>query len=123
MSTWLLYWICQADDISMCLSIFIGMSIAYIPFAYLGVAIHNDTCERGKEWPIPTKKIWLLPCILCLLNTFVPSTKTLMLMYSIPAITQNENFKALPNDVATFLRKIINDYTIEPKKKEKHDVE
>ena len=92
----------------------------YIPLAYLGVAIYNDTCERGKEWEVPTKKIWLLPCILCLLNTFVPSTKTLMLMYSIPSITQNENFKALPNDVAAFLRKVINDYTKEPNKEKKN---
>ena len=52
------------------------------------------------------------PLILSLfVLAFVPNTKTLIAMTTIPEIMQNEDIKALPDDVLKCLRGIIREYT------------
>lgn len=52
------------------------------------------------------------PLILSLfVLAFVPNTKTLIAMTTIPEIMQNDDIKALPDDVVKCLRGIIREYT------------
>ena len=124
MSAWTLYLIGLCDDISTFFAIIsligIGLYIARLVF----VTLANDTCshcyyksESNKRYSYPPIK-WLIANIIMLfIVTIIPSSKTLTLMVTIPAITQNENFKELPNDIAMYLRKLINEYTKEEKSK------
>lgn len=52
------------------------------------------------------------PLILSLfVLAFVPNTKTLIAMTTIPEIMQNEDIKAMPDDVLKCIRGIIREYT------------
>lgn len=47
----------------------------------------------------------------------IPSTKTVAAMCVLPAIVNNENVQALPNDILEFVRSLIQEYTSDIKER------
>ena len=109
MNAWEIYIIGQADSISRGCLIFAFFWFLFWIMRCVTVAIHNDNYSYGEKWGYPKNRFLLFPILLLLFEILIPSSSTLALMYSLPAITQNENFKALPDDIAAFLRKTIRD--------------
>lgn len=110
MSPFLVYIAMQMDDIKGCLLFVI---LACIVLGILaGVIASNcyqdDEQAALKKW-IKRAFAGVCVCIVCM--GLLPSTKTIAAMAIIPAVTQSENFKALPEDVLTFLRSIIKEHS------------
>jgi hypothetical protein len=55
--------------------------------------------------------------IFVLLNVFIPNTKTVAAMILIPPIVNNEQVQQIPDDILTFVRSVIKEYTFDNKEK------
>lgn len=124
MSAFTLYLIGLCDDVSTFFVVLFCLSTVSYFVKVVWVLNNNDSCKYCEYNPkhIDMHKYppvsWLIANVLiALIIVFIPSSKTLTLMVTIPAVTQNENFKELPNDIAVYLRKLINEYTKEEKSK------
>lgn len=101
MSVWEVYFLGMADSLKffLCATSFLASCLFGIWWlAY----VNSDALKPPKYLSIAIVVFFMVQ--------LMPSSKTIALMYTLPAITQNENFKALPNDVAAFLRKVIQEY-------------
>ena len=119
-----LYFIGLCDDVSAFFIILFVISMGLYLAKLFHVCGKNDHCRYCEHNPSHKDMFkyppvsWLLANVLvALIIVFIPSSKTLTLMVTIPAVTQNENFKQLPNDIVVYLRKLISDYTKEEKSK------
>ena len=52
-----------------------------------------------------------------LLNLFIPNTKTVAAMVLVPPIVNNEQVQQIPDDILTFVRSVIKEYTFDNKEK------
>lgn len=103
MSAWAIYFIGQADVVK-------GVSAGGLVLcAFIAFFVIGNALIEGKK--LPSKWFSLIPITLLLVIIFVPSSKTVAAMYAVPAILNNENVKALPDDVLAFIRKLIREYT------------
>ena len=105
MSAWEIYLIGQVDGIQGLIAVFLVISLG-VAFFWIGMAIREDT-----DIEMPSKWLVLVPLTFLLALATIPSGKTLAAMYAIPAILNNENVKALPDDVLFFVRKLMREYT------------
>ena len=105
MSAWEIYIIGQVDGIKDLIIVFLVISIG-VAFFWIGRAINEDT-----DMELPSKWLALVPLTFLLAFAIIPSGKTLAAMYAIPAILNNENVKALPDDVLSFVRRLMREYT------------
>ena len=126
MSAWTLYLIGLCDDVSAFFIILFIISMGLYVAKIIYTSCENSGCHYCHYYHSDTKPqkekyppiYWLIINIFILLIvTVIPSSKTLTLMVTIPTITQNENFKELPNDIAMYLRKLINESIKEEKSK------
>lgn len=104
MSAWEIYLIGQADTLIEVLSCVAAVLFSLVAFSALGIL--KDVFNIK----LPVRPIVCLMLMAVTLAAAIPSSKTCALMYAVPAITQNENFKALPDDIAVFLRRIMREW-------------
>ena len=123
-SPWLIYWLMQLDAIcdfvefmaiigSLALVALIAIRIACSTAPSYGdgaKAFYNATTKLCKFSSI------IIP-IFILLNIFIPNTKTVAAMVLVPPIVNNEQVQQIPDDILTFVRSVIKEYTFDNKEK------
>ena len=124
-SPWLIYWLMQLDSICTFIDVvaFFGSLLLFIAIA---VRIAWKTEERygdyKKLYEITTpyyKIISVIVPIFVLINIFIPNTKTVAAMILMPPIVNNEQVQQIPDDILTFVRSVIKEYTFDNKEKKK----
>lgn len=123
-SPWLVYWLMQLDSIcdfvkciailgSILLAVLITLRIVFKAYA---------------EWDRESETFYTVTTPLCkfssivipifvLINLFIPNTKTVAAMILIPPIVNNEQVQQIPDDILTFVRSVIKEYTFDNKEK------
>lgn len=110
MSPFLVYLAMQADDVKGCLEVVLAICVVFavLVIIQLMMSVTDEERERPCKW-FKGLLAGILFTIAC--SGLLPSTKTIAAMVIIPAVTQSENFKALPEDVLAFLRSIIKEHS------------
>ena len=123
-SSFMIYLFSLADSIIDCLAIIMFMCVILcIVFCVIFFCNYEDSCYHDKEdqikKPNTSKKyikstiiIFIVALFIC---TIIPTTKTLIAMYTIPPIVNNKQVQQLPEN----LLKFANDYLT--KEEKKHD--
>lgn len=123
-SPWLIYWLMKLDSICtftqvtavlgsmilFALTVLRTVSKANAKYYYNDEAFYNVTTPLFKFSSI------IIP-ILVLLSIFTPNTKTLAAMIIVPPIVNNEQVQQIPDDILTFVRSVIKEYTFDDKEK------
>ena len=123
-SPWLIYWLMQLDSICKFVDIvaFLGF------FALVLLTVIRAVCENAPSYDTGAKAFYkattkiykfssiIIP-IFILLNVFIPNTKTVAAMILIPPIVNNEQVQQIPDDILTFVRSVIKEYTFDNKEK------
>ena len=112
MSPFLVYLAMQADDVKGCLEVVLAICVvlAVLVIIQLMTSVTDEERERPRKW-LKGLLAGILFTIAC--NGLLPSTKTIAAMVIIPAVTQSENFKTLPEDVLAFRRGILKEYSVQ----------
>lgn len=110
MSPFLVYLAMQADDVKGALTVAFIVCVVLLVLVVIQLMTSNTDKERER----PRK--WFKGLLAGMLFTIaceglLPSTKTIAAMVIIPAVTQSENFKALPEDMLAFLRSILKEHS------------
>ena len=128
---WQLYLILQADNISSVvenIAVFIswiagiGTGIAGIASLFLCIELHVSD-EVTNFWK---KRWWLAPLIVTvvcashIVAALIPSTKTLAIMFGVPAVINNPTFQQETGEVYQLLKKALSD-TVQKKEQEKRE--
>lgn len=112
-----IYLISIADDIRITFILFFAlMAIALIVSGlyWLSCIADNDEEDKIKAAKKRTIKLSIVAFIFGIFVSILPSTETLIAMYTIPAIVNNKEVQKLPEN----LLKFANDYLEKANKKE-----
>ena len=123
-SPWLVYWLMQLDSIcnfvefiAVLGSILLTILIIFrIIFKVYGVWDEEAKTFYAVTTPLCKFSSVVIP-IFVLLNVFIPNTKTVAAMILIPPIVNNEQVQQIPDDILTFVRSVIKEYTFDNKEK------
>ena len=123
-SPWLVYWLMQLDSIcnfvrfiavlgSILLAVLITFRIVF--------KVYAEQDEEAKTFYTVTTPLYKFSSIIIpifiLLNLFIPNTKTVAAMVLVPPIVNNEQVQQIPDDILTFVRSVIKEYTFDNKEK------
>ena len=123
-SPWLIYWLMQLDSICKFVDVvaFLGSLLLLILTVIRTAsksAPKNDTGAHA--FYDATTNLYKFSCVIIpifvLLNVFIPNTKTVAAMILIPPIVNNEQVQQIPDDILTFVRSVIKEYTFDNKEK------
>ena len=123
-SPWLIYWLMQLD--SICNFVQVIAVLGSILLAIL--IIFRIIFKAYAEWDEEAKTFYIVTTPLCkfssiiipifvLINLFIPDTKTVAAMVLVPPIVNNEQVQQIPDDILTFVRSVIKEYTFDSKEK------
>lgn len=123
-SPWLIYWLIQLDSICKFVDVvaFLGSLLLIILIVVRTAWANAPRYDDGaKAFYNATTSICkfssvIIP-IFVLLNVFIPNTKTVAAMILIPPIVNNEQVQQIPDDILTFVRSVIKEYTFDNKEK------
>ena len=123
-SPWLIYWLMQLDSICKFVDVvaFLGslllIILIVIRTASKSASRYDTSAHAFYE---ATTNIQKFSCVIIpifvLLNVFIPNTKTVAAMILIPPIVNNEQVQQIPDDILTFVRSVIKEYTFDNKDK------
>lgn len=123
-SPWLVYWLMQLDRICTFVDIiaFFGTILLILLIGFRIICksqIKRD--EDAEAFYNTTTSLCKFSCVIIpifvLLNVFIPNTKTVAAMILIPPIVNNEQVQQIPEDILTFVRSVIKEYTFDNKEK------
>ena len=123
-SPWLVYWLMQLDSICK----FIDAVAIFGSILLIGLIIIRIVCKINAKWNSSDQMFYDATTSLCkfssiiipivvLINIFIPNTKTVAAMILIPPIVNNEQVQQIPDDILTFVRSVIKEYTFDNKEK------
>ena len=123
-SPWLVYWLMQLDSICE----FVDAIAVFGSVLLIGLIIIRIVCKVHAEWDSSAQTFYDTTASLCkfssiiipiivLINIFIPNTKTVAAMILIPPIVNNEQVQQIPDDILTFVRSVIKEYTLDNKEK------
>lgn len=123
-SPWLVYWLMQLDDICK----FVVFTAVVGTILLIGLTAIRIACKSALEYDNDAKVFYEATTNLCkfssiiipifvLLSVFIPNTKTVAAMILIPPIVNNEQVQQIPDDILTFVRSVIKEYTFNNKEK------
>ena len=123
-SPWLVYWLMQLDSICK----FVDFIAIIGSVLLIGLIAIRTACKAAPEEDDGAKAFYNVTTNLCkfscviipifvLLNVFIPNTKTVAAMILIPPIVNNEQVQQIPDDILTFIRSVIKEYTLDNKEK------
>ena len=126
MSPWLIYWLMQLDSVCK----FVDAVAVFGSVILIALIIIRTMCKIHGEWDRDAKAFYDATTSLCkfgsviipifvLINIFIPNTKTVAAMVLIPPIVNNEQVQQIPDDILTFVRSVIKEYTFDNKEKKK----
>ena len=124
MSPWLVYWLMQLDSICNFIDAVAGIGFVTL----IGLIIVRALSANSSEYDTDAKAVYATTTKLCkftsivvpvfiLLNVFIPNTKTVAAMILVPPIVNNEQVQQIPEDILTFVRSVIKEYTFDNKEK------
>lgn len=121
-SPWLVYWLMQLDSICKCIEITSVLgSILLVGLIVFRIVWKVDDYYASNVCLENTTNIFKILAIVVpitiMLNTFMPNTKTVAAMILIPPIVNNEQVQQIPDDILTFVRSVIKEYTFDNKEK------
>ena len=123
-SPWLVYWLMQLDKICA----FIDAIATLGSLSLAGLIIIRTVAKVHARWSREDEELLnstasfcrfssIIVPIFVLLNVFVPNTKTVAAMILVPPITNNEQVQQIPEDILTFVRSVLKEYTLDNKEK------
>ena len=111
MSAWAIYLIMQIDDITKSLIGFVIMfGIASLAMLLIG-GFKND-CQGngvGDVWFNRAKKVAIATICMMVVNTFIPSSKTLTTMIVLPAVVNNEQVQGEAKELYGLAKQALTD--------------
>lgn len=123
-SPWLVYWLMQLDSICnfvKCIAVLGSILLIVLIILRIIVKAYVEWDEEAEAFYTVTTPLYkfssvVIP-IFVLLNVFIPNTKTVAAMILIPPIVNNEQVQQIPDDILTFVRSVIKEYTFDNKEK------
>jgi hypothetical protein len=123
-SPWLIYWLMQLDSICGFVEAIAVLGSVLLVVLFILRTIFKEHADWDREAEIfytvttPLYKFSsvIIP-IFILLNVFIPNTKTVAAMILVPPIVNNEQVQQIPDDILTFVRSVIKEYTFDNKEK------
>lgn len=123
-SPWLMYWLMQLDKICAFIDVIAvlgSLSLAGLIIIRTAAKVHARWSREDEELLNSTASFCrfssIIVPIFVLLNVFVPNTKTVAAMILVPPITNNEQVQQIPEDILTFVRSVLKEYTLDNKEK------
>jgi hypothetical protein len=124
MSPWLIYWLMQLDTVCA----FVHAVAVIGSVLLIALIVIRIMCKSASEHDTDAKAVYNATTKLCrfgsviiplfvLLNVFIPNTKTVAAMVLVPPIANNEQVQQIPDDILTFVRSVIKEYTFDDKEK------
>lgn len=123
-SPWLIYWLMQLDSICKFvdaiafLGFFLLVILTVIRIASKSAPSYDNSAHAFYD---ATTNLHRFSCVIIpifiSLNVFMPNTKTVAAMVLIPPIVNNEQVQQIPDDILTFVRSVIKEYTFDNKEK------
>ena len=111
-TTWELYWIFQLDAIGSLLS---GLAVSSIVLGIIIFAMgcsecddnshENDGWKRGLKLQKLAFTVIPLCILISVINTLLPTTKSMVAILAIPPVINNEQVQQLPTNVLNLLNK------------------
>lgn len=112
-----IYLLMQADTLKETISFLFGISVVILFGVIIVSVIYADaTLEEQKA--IAKFRKWFVAVFfsLIILDTAMPSSKTIAAMYAVPAVVNNEQVQQLPEEILMFVRDFLKEHTKEHKK-------
>ena len=120
----LIYWLMQLDTICSFVDT-IAIPGSMVLVVLIAVRVF---CKINAEYDRDAKAFYDITTPVCrfgavivsifvLLSVFIPNTKTVAAMILIPPIVNNEQVQQIPDDILTFVRSVIKEYTFDDKEK------
>jgi hypothetical protein len=111
-----IYLLMQADNLKETISLLFGISIVIL-FGVLIASVSTDTSLEEQKTIAKFRK-WVIAVFtsLFVLDTVIPSSKTIAAMYAVPAVVNNEQVQQLPEEILMFVRDFLKEHTKEHKK-------
>lgn len=111
---WQMYWITRLDGIGTfftLMAIFAWGIGGFIGLYYLCKFIKEHSEERKKLLIILAISVWLsVESVLMVGSILVPSTKSMVAILAIPAISRNEDMQEIPGNMAKFINKNLQEW-------------
>lgn len=111
----MVYWVGIVDKIDRLFDSLSTLSIIFgVAMVIYCLITLSDGDNDNKFLPKAKKYATILLSVgslALMLQTFIPSSKTLAAMYVLPPIVNNESVQALPSEVLDFVRGYIKQYT------------
>lgn len=111
---WEMYWITRLDGIGTfftLMAIFAWGIGGFIGLYYLCKFIKEHSEERKKLLIILAISVWLsVESVLMVGSILVPSTKSMVAILAIPAISRNEDMQEIPGNMAKFINKNLQEW-------------
>lgn len=115
-----IYWITRLDNIKDLLGVFAGICFVVVILSLIiGGCIYGTSCdsydEDGKKIGIKIlKSCWISSSLFIaflLIDAFVPSEKSALLIFGIPAVTNSQVVQKLPDEAQQLIDKYLKDKT------------
>ena len=96
------------DSLNNISSVVILLSIVAIVFMVIFASFSDDHMFQDAEFKTKLKLFLIALACSVLCNTFVPSGKTMIAMYTLPKVVNNEALGQLPSEVLDFIKQYLN---------------
>lgn len=113
-----IYLLMQADTLKETISLLFGVVIVILFGVLIASVVFIDA--PLEEQRIMTKfRKWfgIVFFSLIILDTVIPSSKTIAAMYAVPAVVNNEQVQQLPKEILMFVRDFLKEHTYTEKDK------
>lgn len=131
-SAWTIYWITRLDAINVTMGISMFLSLAFVgglflKFALIGEEYLTNADIAYSNWfKRVWKKILILPTVILFFLVFLPTTKEMIAIYTISAMSNNTDVQAfakeavkLPKNVLEGANKLLESWVNEANKESK----
>ena len=92
------------------LVLFISAFVVGISVIIYVITTAEGDRENSRIFKAVYKKAMIVACLSLILNTFTPNKETLVAMYIIPKVTNNESFAQVPENIVMFINDYIKDH-------------
>ena len=113
-----IYLLMQVDSLKESISMLFGISVILFFGVMVASIVYIDAPSEERK-TIAKFRRWFIAIIISLfiLDTTIPSSKTIAAMHTVPTVVNNEQVQQLPEEILTFVREFLKEHTHTEKRK------
>lgn len=111
---WQMYWITRLDSLSSfftAMAIFVWGIVGFVSLCILCSFIRNNMRKHKKPLTALAISAWIFMELTFIAGTvLIPSTKSMVAILTIPAISRNEDMQEIPGNMAKFINENLKEW-------------